>query len=1391
MFMKHKLLYLFTLLFMATNVVWGQNNPSKSPAQLTFKGTEEDVNSFKTSMGITQGSWVIIYGNGYPMTIEKTLNATSDNQITVTFDGQEAPDPISLTGEEKAIIFGGSKEADLDGNTSITLKSGNVGYIIGGGWGTKGKTATDPKTANVKDVSIDIQAGYVDLIYSGGLYRANVDNINLNIKNAVIGHIYCGGFDQGQTSNTIETEWDNSVNHIVSSTLNMDHATVEGYLFLGGGQGYSYSKEVMATISNSTLYGGILGIGSNGRSNKVIATISGCTFERIPNGDVIEIAPINRGYVKEVDMTFDGCTFPQSSDDYKSYLGATYCYDGKSKAEADKVGLHFIGCTNTPEMWLSHGLENADVTLTGTQAVVGTTYETSTKTLNAYTIATGKEWILEGIRYDGEATLTNDGSLSVTCSTVKDLVAAVKAQANTITLNAGTYSLTSQLQISNSLNITGAGKTETIITADKSWTGGEDAKDLIKVAVADDNTPATLSLLRSNKKIAEDVSLSALTIKGAQGNGLVASSPVKLTDVALTDNKASGLFVSSTTVTATNLTTSGNGESGVKVEKGIDNLSTTKLTVNGTSNLGEMKKIVANDKNLVEGDYVEKLTATDGDNNEKIYGIKSNLTLVESKDKDNQGNVITYVYANGTPVTIKVDPEDSEKIGIYENNKLIYTLPGKNTQLFGGSNNSDNKTTKIASTHITMESGTISAIYGGGDNTEVENANITITGGEITDKLFGGGRGTSSTIAVTGNIKFNLSNAKIRYMVCGGKDYATVNSTQAIINDCIFDYVLGGGFAPVGNDVTIDSEANTVKQSNILMTGGIINGALLAGGGYSYAHTETASATLNNVTVNGGLYGAGFNGKSDNVTIEANECEFKHKADDDYRTIAALVRGKMETVKMTFDEKCSFDNGYECYIGADQNSENATSANNATFIFKGENVPIVKVSGGLQNVEVSGAKVMLDAFVQDNKTTVTAFTIPQGKNWIFKKGFEIVKANNEDSQATLTYAANATGETKAGTLTVGGTMTPAKEKDVTTALKGETPSASIFDVTGLQGWTSDKLAEKLNEKFYVQQATEGKRTEPFSGIKFICKDGENTVTIYSDKEAANTDDNPDAKYLVWDATNNLYLTGKDNVETKQPLSLTIIVSGGSTTDITSVKANNQSLTATEGKYSVYAGQKLIITFRSKDGYSVSAKIGGKNYQNGSEYIVPGDGEALEMKITYTYNYVPDDPTTSDPDPNPTEEVKISFDTTEKTVKVGDEFTLKATITGAESNQIVWTSSDSNVATITNDGKVKAVGIGTATITARIGDVEATCALTVEAQPTGIEAVSAGTKLYTIYGQIVIIPAESVQVTVHAVTGVCIYTGRISEALYIPASAGIYLVTLSTGEGEAIEKVSVR
>ncbi|MGN1060716.1 MAG: leucine-rich repeat protein [Candidatus Coproplasma sp.] len=77
---------------------------------------------------------------------------------------------------------------------------------------------------------------------------------------------------------------------------------------------------------------------------------------------------------------------------------------------------------------------------------------------------------------------------------------------------------------------------------------------------------------------------------------------------------------------------------------------------------------------------------------------------------------------------------------------------------------------------------------------------------------------------------------------------------------------------------------------------------------------------------------------------------------------------------------------------------------------------------------------------------------------------------------------------------------------------------------------------------------------------------------------------------------------------------------------------------------------------------------------------------------------------------------VTLDRTSLTLDIGDEITLTATVypENAANNNVTWSSNDSNIVSVT-DGTVKAVAIGSTTITATADGKSATCAVTVSAE----------------------------------------------------------------------------
>ena len=91
---------------------------------------------------------------------------------------------------------------------------------------------------------------------------------------------------------------------------------------------------------------------------------------------------------------------------------------------------------------------------------------------------------------------------------------------------------------------------------------------------------------------------------------------------------------------------------------------------------------------------------------------------------------------------------------------------------------------------------------------------------------------------------------------------------------------------------------------------------------------------------------------------------------------------------------------------------------------------------------------------------------------------------------------------------------------------------------------------------------------------------------------------------------------------------------------------------------------------------------------------------------------------------------ITLDKTELEMVKGDTETLKATVLPETAGEVkvTWSSSDEKIATVDGNGKVTATGAGEATVTAKAGEKEATCKVTVKVPVESISLDKTSLKL---------------------------------------------------------------
>jgi uncharacterized protein YjdB len=129
---------------------------------------------------------------------------------------------------------------------------------------------------------------------------------------------------------------------------------------------------------------------------------------------------------------------------------------------------------------------------------------------------------------------------------------------------------------------------------------------------------------------------------------------------------------------------------------------------------------------------------------------------------------------------------------------------------------------------------------------------------------------------------------------------------------------------------------------------------------------------------------------------------------------------------------------------------------------------------------------------------------------------------------------------------------------------------------------------------------------------------------------------------------------------------------------------------------------------------MTVKVNGVDWQ-----VVNTESAVVDPSSSYTYIWVASPEYTVNEPILPT---SVSLNLTSLSLNGGQTYQLKATVLpeNATDKTVTWTSSDTNVATVSTDGLVTAVNGGTATITATTTNGKtATCTVKVVIPPTGI------------------------------------------------------------------------
>ncbi len=225
------------------------------------------------------------------------------------------------------------------------------------------------------------------------------------------------------------------------------------------------------------------------------------------------------------------------------------------------------------------------------------------------------------------------------------------------------------------------------------------------------------------------------------------------------------------------------------------------------------------------------------------------------------------------------------------------------------------------------------------------------------------------------------------------------------------------------------------------------------------------------------------------------------------------------------------------------------------------------------------------------------------------------------------------------------------------------------------------------------------------------------------------------KSVTWSSDNTSVadVTSTGVLVAKSPGTATITVKtndGGKTADcrvtvlsnkvsVSGVSLDNTSLTMTEGETQIlnatvtpedatdksvtWSSDNVSVADVSSTGVVVAKSPGAATIT-----VKTNDGgKTATCNITVKANVIP--------------VTGVSLNTSSMTLNIGQTQTLTATVTpsNATDKSVRWGSSDASIAYVDSNGKVMAISVGTATITATAGDVTAECIVTVVIPVTSV------------------------------------------------------------------------
>ena len=259
----------------------------------------------------------------------------------------------------------------------------------------------------------------------------------------------------------------------------------------------------------------------------------------------------------------------------------------------------------------------------------------------------------------------------------------------------------------------------------------------------------------------------------------------------------------------------------------------------------------------------------------EVYGGGNKAGVTTTNVNANGGNIVSVFGGSNTTGNVT-----TSNVNIGASTPADVTV----TDVYGG-NNAGGVTTQA---NVNMTAGTVTNIFGGGNNANVGSTHVTVDGGSITD-VFGGGNAAS----VQQNTVVNMNAGTLTGSLYGGGNEGTVqgNTNVKISGGTVGENAYAGGngaAAVVNGNSTITIDGNTVigSSSTEAPSGGCVFGSGNAASTGSNGGSSKATVNI----VGGEIYGNVYGGPKMSVVYGTTETNIGTHAVNDNNLVEGDIR---------------------------------------------------------------------------------------------------------------------------------------------------------------------------------------------------------------------------------------------------------------------------------------------------------------------------------------------------------------------------------------------------------------------------------------------------------------------------------------------------------------------